>query len=194
MSKAKAVRLEFVGATSNQQRLWESIRSLRDGFEVGGLALATDVPVSVARRYLRGLEAAGYVQVIDGVYCLTRDCGVEAPLIGLRWQSVNSLRRSEAMWRALRIAGEVSATELAAMASAGDLRVRESMAAEYLSILERAGYLRTVDAVQCRGQRRYRIIPNRCTGARPPTVQHVRMLFDPNVGSVVWHSQVEETI
>ena len=146
------------------------------------------------RQYIKGLEKAGYLRVAETtgnnakVYELVRDVGVEAPRVKRDGTKVTQGMARDQMWRAMKMLGEFSAHDLAVTASTEEHPVQAEDAISYTRYLHRAGYLAVTTPGGPGRPVRYRFIKSRNTGARPPQVQRVRQVFDPNLGEVVWTS------
>mgnify|MGYP001580370799 FL=1 len=89
------------------------------------------------------------------------------------------------MWRSLRILGELDADELAGQASIV-VPTTSWTARSYLKWLKRAGYVVEVQASKPGKKARYRLAPGKYTGPRPPMIQRIGQVFDPNLGEVVF--------
>jgi hypothetical protein len=94
------------------------------------------------------------------------------------------------MWRTMRMLnGDWSWRDLAIAASTETQPVSETDARDYCATLAKAGYLVPVTRGKGVGTGlppRYRFAPARNSGPRPPMIQRLCTLFDPNLGTVVW--------
>lgn len=203
-SGRKPIHLEQQGGKGNRQRIWEAIRARRDGFTAEELVSVTGTDLAAARSYLQGLlkaEVIGYqdaeyrdqasAQFINRSLRLLKDNGSEAPAIRRDGATHRAGMGTEAMWRTLRILGEATAEELATMASAA-VPTTTQTAKSYLKWLVKAGYVQ-----QSRSQgrvARYRMIPAKYTGPRPPMIQRTKAVYDPNLGQVVWAESPEDQL
>ena len=198
----KPVNLELAGGKGLRQRIWERIRARRGkDFSLAEITIGHEV-VSTVRDYIRGLEAAGHIAVTREYslhtakrWKLVRDNGVEAPRVRRDGTPVTMGLAQEQMWRALRmLKSDTNARELAAHASTPQIPVAESAAGDYLRNLCQASYLECTQEGKGRGrggiQARFRLVKN--TGPRPPMVQRVDAIFDPNLGAVVWIKPISE--
>jgi hypothetical protein len=181
------------GKPQGRQGIWEAIRAQREGFTVASLATATDIHRDTIRTYVRGLEAAGYVDVpapIAPFYRLVRDVGVEAPRVTRDGKPVTQGAAREQMWRAAKMLTEFSWRDLAIAASTEATPVNEDDAKDYCANLAKAGYLAVVVLGKASGKgsmpTRYRFVRSRNTGPRPPMVQRLHSVFDPNERRIVW--------
>lgn len=199
MAGRKRIDLEMRGSKGNRQRIWEAIRAKADGFTGRQIAHASEVDDTTVRSYLRALLKGKYVEVVSGVrfelqtLCLTKDVGVEAPAITQSGLPSTAGQVNEAMWRCLRIVGEVNADELAVHASAA-VPVSRWTAKGFLKWLKLAGYLVEVSPSKPGTLARYKLAPGKYTGPRPPMIQRVGQVFDANLGEVVYRQVLEEEI
>lgn len=193
----KPIDLEMQGNKGNRQRIWEAIRLTPDAFKIQVIASCTDTEASVVYSYMRALIQGGYVKVIsepnslEQTLRLIKDTGAEAPAITRTGKPSSSGKGTEAMWRSLRILGEVSANELADHASVATSTALGT-ARVYLRWLKRAGYVVEVSPGASGRPARYRIAPGKYTGPRPPMIQKIGQVFDPNLGEVVYRQEVAE--
>lgn len=210
----KPAHLEMLGGKGPRQRVWEGIRRLArksdNPFTEGDIWVATegseiDVEMDLIRDYRRGLVAAGILGTVTAgrhtgaaaTYRLLVDEGAEAPRVRRDGSRVTMGLAQEQMWRTLRaIKGDISGRELAAYASTGAVPVSEKAARDYLGNLARAKYVEeTVKGIGGGGGKggypsRFRLISN--TGPRPPMVQRVDAIYDPNLGEVIWIKPINE--
>lgn len=187
VSNRKPAHLEYVGGKSPRQRIWEKIRELR-AFSLNDLigSLPGDIDRTTTRTYVKSLVAGGFLSETlpqdaeKGRYALINDNGVEAPRVRQDGSLVTQGRAQENMWRTLRaIHHPVSHHELAGIASTQDHPVNPIAARDYLCNLNHAGYLD-------KSQGKYRLLPTMNTGPRPPMIQRIKQIYDPNLGKVMW--------
>lgn len=191
----RPINLEMKGLKDNRQRVWEVLRAERDGITGTEIAERAEVEISTVRLYLRSLQRAGYIEPVvqAGLFevrpwRLIKDCGAEAPALTRDGKPSTRGRVNEAMWRSLRILGEVSAEELAQQASVA-APASFWTAHNYLRWLHWAGYvvISVPSTIGRKGSRpRYSLIPGKYTGPKPPMVQRNGQLYDPNLGAVVY--------
>lgn len=187
----KPIHLEMRGKKSNRQRIWEAIRAEPNGFNVAGITRRSRTDRTVVNTYLQSLIKGAYIEVVSGALFkaqtlrLINDVGAEAPRLTKHGTLSNSGQGTEAMWRTLRILGELDAHELAEQASTA-APTTPSTAASYLLWLKRAGYIVEVSPSKKGQKARYRLAPGKYTGPRPPMIQKVGQVFDPNLGKVVF--------
>jgi hypothetical protein len=186
----KPAHLEFAGGKSPRQRIWEKIRSY-NGFSFTVNDLIGDLPGTIAkdttRTYVKSLIAAGFLAIeMPGHFSLTKDNGVEAPRVRKDGTPVTQGRAQENMWRTLRSLNHtVSYHELASMASTSEHPVTPAFARDYLANLHKAKYVNKIGS-------KYHLNPARNTGPRPPMIQRISQIFDPNLGKVVWSKGGED--
>ena len=203
----KPVNLVAAGAKgklTGREAIWAAIRKQRN-FTRESLWFALDRVQGDNRgtieSYLTCLKNGGYIEVVEkrilpaeagtqeNVYQLINDCGIEAPRLRKDGSEVTQGRNRENMWRTMRIIGEFDYRDLAATASTEEVPVSPGDAKDYVHHLYKANYL-VVTVPAKRGFKakpaRYRLIPSKFTGPKPPQVQRVRQVFDPNLNEVVW--------
>jgi len=209
----KPVTLELVNGKGKRQRMWEAIRRLSatvGAFSQDDIWQATEgrekLEMSAVRDYRRGLVGAGILACAKPAgksgeharYTLAMDEGAEAPRVTITGKRVTQGLAQEQMWRALRmLRADTNARELAAHASTQAVPVAESAAGSYLRMLHKAGYMVCVaDAKPMFGrgktQARYRLLPARNTGPKPPMVCREKVVFDPNRNAIVWPDPITE--
>ena len=198
----KPAHLELVGGKGLRQRVWERIRARRGkDFELKDVTVGDEINATV-RDYIIGLERAGYIELTQEArshtpkrWKLVRDNGVEAPRVRRDGSAVTMGLAQEQMWRALRmLKSDTNARELAAFASTPQIRVSEIAAGDYLRNLCQASYLECTQEGKGKGRggalSRFRLVSN--TGPRPPMVQRVDAIYDPNLGAVIWIKPINE--
>jgi hypothetical protein len=149
--------------------------------------------------YLKRLLAAGYIAEtgkrkvgtsVAKVYELVKDCGREAPRLRRDGSPVTAGLVNEHMWRTMKVVKHFTPLELALAASTEEVKVTVTGANEYIRFLVKAGYLVIGTASKPGTQARYRFIKN--TGPRPPMIQRVKRVYDPNLRQVVWSPKAME--
>ncbi len=210
----KPIHLTLVDGQGPRQQIWDAIRSIAvaengrlvDGavFTSDKLIRITDVNKGITGEYLKGLLAAGFIELTSepvraklNQYRLIRDNGIEAPRVRRDGSPVTQGLAQEQMWRALRnLKCDTNARELAALASTTTVPVDVRAAESYLENLYRASYLNRTIRGQGLGKpgasipSRYRLVSN--TGPKPPMVQRTDAIFDPNLNAVVWIKPLNE--
>lgn len=207
MARPQVHLVSSAGFQNARDRVWAAIRTLaaqpRARPEDQGVFVSSDIefitklnPESV-KKVLGGLITAGYVAPAAGArrakngygqLCsvrlrLVRDVGVEPPRINNAGAPLKAGLGQEQLWRSMRMLRDWSVDELAAQASTAQAKVARGTALNYARTLLLAGYL--VRAGK-RGKERYRLLPTRSTGPRPPVVQGSGAVFDVNLGRIVW--------
>lgn len=196
----KPAHLEYQGGKSPRQRVWEKIRELR-AFNLDDLvkALPGTIHRDTTRSYVKALVAGGYLfhqpnhpyEYVD--YKLTKDNGVEAPRLRKDGSEVTQGREQENLWRTLRTVNHpVNHRELAGLASTAAHPVAASFARDYLVNLYKAGYVSRSEVKAFKGSCTYSLKPNMNTGPRPPMIQRIKQIYDPNLGKVVWTDKQEQ--
>lgn len=193
-------RVDTMRPTERRERVWALIR--RAGrFCVRDIYLETGLSRDSIRDYIVGLEAAGYLTREKAarvgepdMFTLVRDVGIEAPRVRRDGTEVTAGRGREQMWRTMKILGEFSASDVAVNASTENHPVKCAEAKTYLHFLCKAGYLSLSVPGKPGGRKtpgkpaRYRFIKSRNTGPRPPMVQRIKQVYDPNLKKVMWQS------
>lgn len=195
---------------SGRQAMWQAIRRLGvERFSLTDVTFQTGLHRDTVRSYLRALTAGGYL-VIDGTvpsrpsqfgagpnaknpapaYRLVRDVGIEAPRLRPDGTPCRQGAAREQLWRTMRlIATAWTPRELAVAASTEDVPVSATDALDYVKHLHHAGYLQVVEPAPPRRQARYRL--TRATGPRPPMVQRLKTVWDPNLGKIMWQEAAD---
>lgn len=181
--------------TARRQEIWTAIRQFGGEFTIAEIAAASGSNRTAVGDYLGCLAAAGQVEKLQTVerartpagaarYRLLRDTGHNAPRLRRDGTTVVQGSGAENMWRSMQMLGEFSARDVAVHSTTGEITVSELSAKAYLGHLARAGYLRVVKAADnLAGERAvYRLV--RRSGPRPPQVQRVKRVYDPNTGEV----------
>jgi hypothetical protein len=178
----KPAHLEYAGGKSPRQQIWEKIRELKR-FELSELAGAMPGTIhrDTTRCYVKALVAGGYLNhQPDHPYELIKDNGVEAPRLRKDGSAVEQGRKQENLWRTLRTVNHpVNPVELVALAGTDAHPIALAFARDYLANLHHAGYVNKVG-----GQ--YHLLPAMNTGPRPPMIQRIKQVYDPNLGKIMW--------
>ncbi len=186
----------LVGGKGTRQRMWEAIRARRAGFTRLDIAVAAGLELPTTRKYLESLLKAGFIggppprPGQTKTYTLLRDNGLEAPRLTRDGQPLPPTAQ-ELMWRTLRILGDFDCHDLVSHATTPEVAVALTAAQDYLKHLHHAGYVTVVTKAGPQQLSRYRLIPSKYTGPRPPMVLRTKAVFDPNLDSFVWHEEVD---
>jgi len=185
-----------------RQVIWQAIRQLKQ-FTILDIEGVTRINIQTIRTYVSSLQLAGYLSknepndtaVNSGqfkrmIWILIKDPGVDAPRLDRNGAEVTRGRGRENMWRGIKVLKQFTASELAGVASAGNVTVSVKDTRRYLSYLCKAGYLKQEGKTN--GEKRYTLIISRYSGPLPPIILRVSQLFDPNIGQVVWAPNVTE--
>lgn len=180
-------RLPADQAGDTRQTIWSAIKACDGPFTVTQIASATQVNRSTVYDYLKGLSAAKFLSYTAtplgqlGLWQLIKDNGFHAPRV--RRDGSPSVQReaTEQMWQSMSALREFTFRDLIETAA---IPITEATARDYCCHLLAAGYFRVLaKANPAKGQiARYRLI--RPSGPRPPQIQKVKRVFDPNTGEV----------
>jgi hypothetical protein len=118
-------------------------------------------------------------------YRLIRDIGSAAPRLNRRGDAREHRPSGyQRLWTAIQVLKEFDQVELVMTA-----RLSEETVRKYLRLLVLAGYLQEVRTAP---PRRWRLLPDKWTGPLSPQITHLRALYDPNIGEVVFATRREE--
>jgi hypothetical protein len=201
-ARRKPLQMELIGGKPPRQRVWEQIRINRERFSVGMLICPTGLDDATIRSYVQCLLAGGYiVQLTEGSldyadFQLQRDSGIEAPRLTKDGQPVTQGLGQEQMWRCLRMLGPMKHRQLAIHASKAGVEVKESTAKRYVIALKKAGYLQVTHASAPKkgALEVLQLIPRMNTGPRPPQIQKVGVVYDPNLNKVMHADNPEDLL
>lgn len=168
----------------SREAMWAEIRTMKS-FTIPELKAAVRLHSETVREYVIGLLNGGYLNVDHmsnrvSTYFLVRDVGVDAPRVRKNGSAVTQGQGTANMWRTMRILSVFTAKDLAIAASTETCQIKESTAATYLFYLRAAGYLQLYQG------KVYRFVATRYTGPKPPMIQRVKRVFDPNLKRVMW--------
>ena len=185
-----ADRLAAAAKPSTRQAIWDAMRACEGAwFTVADIRWVTDRNKRTIATYLECLCAGGVAERAtemraDGSH-LFRLIGApapEAPRLRKDGAPVVQGGGVENMWRSMRMLAQFSARELAIHSTTPRAKVSENTAKSYCSMLHRAGFLRAVRPSRPGQAAIYRLIRN--SGPRPPMIQRVKRVFDPNTNTV----------
>ncbi len=175
-----------------REAIWGAIRSpaRQQGatFTVAELASATGANDKTVRDYLKALTAAGFLRSVPPAtegqaarWELIRDIGIEAPRVRPDGRPVTQGAATEQLWRGMSILKDFTMADLVETAS---IEIPLETAKSYCHLLLATGYLRVLTKAEpVRGRvARYRLI--RMNGPKPPQIQRVKQVYDPNTGEV----------
>ncbi|MCA1909232.1 MAG: hypothetical protein LDL39_12815 [Magnetospirillum sp.] len=189
----KPVHLTSGRKSTGRQAMWEEMRRQGKPFTARIIAHAIKANPDTVKSYLQGLVAANYVSKDGTEYTLVKDVGIEAPRVTKDGQPVTQGAAREQMWRSMRMMrGQFDFRELATLASTETVPVAETDATDYLQHLANAGYLQVTVKGAPGKPAKYRFIPSKNTGPRPPMIQRIKSVYDPNLRQVVWHAEVKD--
>ena len=180
----------------DRQAIWESIRAVaaaRGAFTVDDVTRGNMRHDTVAD-YLRALKAAGIVAVAFQPekpgqairYRLDRNPGSEAPRIRADGSEVTQGRATEALWRTMKTIGPFTIAYLTLVASTEQVPVQLETAKSYCRFMKAAGYLRAVRTKKPGAPPQFHFVQSKDPGPKPPQIQRVKRVWDPNSNRVVW--------
>lgn len=175
------------GPLEKREAIWALIRLMRT-FTLRDLWVELKLSKASIQDYLTGLKNAGYLAVekkerggsfSENNYTLIKDVGPEAPRVRRDGTAVTQGRGRIQMWRAMKVLGQFSVRDLVVHAATEEHQVAMGEARTYCQFLEKARYLVKRGDIYVFQRQRY-------TGPRPPMVQKIKQVYDPNLGEVVW--------
>lgn len=180
------------GMTNPRQTIWDTIRELA-GEDLAGHFTVTDivdrtgVHRKTASDYFAGLVAAEYLTPTADtppVFVLRKDGGVHAPRVRRDGTAVTQGAGTLNMWRSMRVMAQFDYRDIALHSTTPTVSVTEETAKSFCAMLLATGFLRVVQkADPVKGRLAiYRLIRN--DGPKPPQIQRVKQVFDPNTGKV----------
>lgn len=197
----KPAQLEMIGGKSARQRVWEELRKTQGKeFTARPLSREANVDLAALRTYFSCLQAGGYISHKSGglfekrIYTLVKDTGIEAPRLNRKGQPIQQGQAAECMWRTLRMLGQLDAARLVAHASASGIDIALKYAKSYLYALKRAGYLHVIKVATRNSLESYSLKARMNTGPRPPQVQSVKTVYDPNLNKVMYAEDPQELL
>lgn len=198
-AKGKGRKPVSIGHYGTQDAIWRAVRELKS-FTSADLICHINRDLTVndgtVKSYLQRLVRGGYVTIArhgelhgarwEGTYTLERNTGVETPRLTRTGAPTVQGTGREQLWRTIKILREFDWRDLAIAASTQKCPIAEGTAKDYCKILAQAGYLAVVRASRPGTRARYKLIGSKNTGPRPPQIQKVKQLYDPNLDKVVW--------
>lgn len=178
------------GKANPRQLIWDALRALAESgksVEIGSITERTHLNRKTVADYCLSLERAGFLAPVEGAsktWVLARDGGVHAPRVRLDGSTVTQGAGMQNLWRSMRMLSKFSTLDLALHSSTPTCSVAEATAQSYISMLLSTGFLAVVQkADPVKGRKAiYRLIRN--DGPRPPQVQRVKQIYDPNTGKI----------
>ena len=199
----KPAQLEMIGGKSSRQRMWEVIRDkqCRDSFSSENIIQRANVDEDTYYTYIQCLLAGGYLEQLEmsgrrrqRVFRLIKDCGLEAPRLDRQGNPTKSGQGIEAVWRTLRMMGELDAGVLYSHVNAAGIDLAISTIKSYITALKRAGYLVVTHPSTPNRMERFCLKAGMNTGPRPPQVQRVKTVYDPNLNKVMFAEDPQEAL
>ncbi len=198
----KPIQLELVGGKPTRQRIWEQIRKHRLGFQIATVSEHSSTSLEATKKYIQCLEKGGFILKVSDApfekaeYQLLKDNGIESPKINSDGELITMGLAQEAMWRCLRIRKEIDAWGIYHQVEATGIVITMDNVRRYLRMLKRAGYLRVVSPAIPHKKKTeiLALIGAMNTGPRPPQVQRVGIVYDPNLNKVMYADDPEELL
>jgi hypothetical protein len=170
-----------------REAVWIKIRELKT-FTRKDLIYSTNVNPGTIKTFLECLENGNFVTkkdiLVDGryhafEYTLIKDIGLNCPRISKNGEILRP-KNTTNMWRTMRVLKFFTVKDLVLNASTDDVSIAYSTADIYCKQLCQAGYLARTSG------KTYRFLESRYTGPKPPMIQRIKQVFDPNIGKVVY--------
>ena len=186
-------------AQDNRQLVWDALKAeAAKGDAQMTLSVLADrarVNRKTAGDYLTGLVAAGYVDRCDDAglqvptFRMAGKAGFHAPRLRKDGTVVTQGAGVANMWRSMRMLRTFDVPQIAQVSTTPDIRVTEATAQSYVSMLFATGFLVCLEKANPGKGRKasYRLVRN--TGPKPPKIQRVKQVYDPNTDQV--HPKVE---
>ena len=195
---ARKPLLEATGKLGPRERVWASVRRLKNFTYAELGAVTRTVDVQTLKSYVRALERAGYLARKGSNapgqpqrFELAKDAGIEAPRVNADGKAITLGGKQQALWRSMRILRTpFTLVELAAAASTDRAVVSVECAKKFIRYLRLAGYVTIARDAEPAHAATYRLIPSKYTGPRAPVISVAAHVYDPNLGQIVWHPEV----
>jgi len=172
-------------ALQTREALWAAMREAGE-FTARQVRDMTRCSMDQTRDYITALVNAGHLLKVPfednrpTIFILVKDkASALAPKVRKDGSPMTQGRGREQLWRAMRVLGVFTVQELVVHATTEEHAVADSEAATYCRFLLNAGYL-------VRNGSHYKFVRSRYSGPRPPMVQRVKQVYDPNLCKVVW--------
>ena len=183
---------------SPRQRVWNAIRKNREEFTIALIADEGNATYESAREFVSRLMKADFVictkvQNKEKFFNLINDVGYTYPSFNKKGELIPNMSGNKAMWNTLRITKmALNAYELSAISSTDSQKIAVETANNYLISLHQAGYLKIVkESKVTGGKAKYVLLPEMNTGPKPPQIQRVKHVFDPNTNQVMFAERPE---
>ena len=199
----KKTKNEMLGGKPARQRMWEAIRSIKGEFYAVDIERLSDCELANVYHYLRSLSKAQFVTVrevattkrkgdrLSKAYTLIKNTGIEAPRINAKGEIVTAGPKYELLWRTFRILNTVTTDQLLDHAAAAGLEMTKRSVNTYTRALLDAGY---ISAAGKDGSRIFTLKPAMNTGPRPPQIQSIKAVYDPNLNKVMHSEDPQEQL
>lgn len=178
-----------------QDGIWVEIRKL-NVFTATQIAKATDISRKTITDYIARLEAGKIVEKHrkyeeTKMFVLIRDAGVHAPRLKKDGSRVTQGDGNKNLWRSMKMLKTFTPFDLAMHSANEKVTVSEETARAYCGMLLKAQYLKVMQkAVPGKNQATYRLV--NYTGPKPPKIQRVKAVFDPNLNKVVYYAEARQ--
>lgn len=170
-----------------RQQIWEQVRQQAGVFTVSDIEDATGADRKTIRDYLACLAAGEYVQHSpaphgqQASYKLIKNTGFHAPRLRRDGTPVVQGQATEQLWRGMYMLKTFTFQDLIETAS---IQIPEGTVKAYCKMLLATGYLKVVKKASPKDGRiaKYRLVRN--DGPKPPQIQRVKQVYDPNTDTV----------
>ena len=98
------------------------------------------------------------------------------------------------MWRTLRMCRELDVALLHQHVSIAGVDIKVSTVKSYISLLRKAGYLKTLVKSTPNRMEKFCLKPNMNTGPQAPQIQHIKTVYDPNLNKVMYCEDPQEAL
>lgn len=199
----KVTKHEMLGGKPPRQRMWEAIRTINGTFFAIDIAQLSGCELANVYHYLRSLTKALFVTVeevattkrkgdrLSKRYTLIKNTGIEAPRINAKGETVLASPKFEVLWRTLRILNSVTTNQLVDHAEAAGLTITKRSVNIYTKALLDSGYINVTGK---EGSRVFSLKPSMNTGPRPPQLQSIKAVYDPNLNKVMHAEDPQELL
>lgn len=179
---------------SDYEQMWDLLRTESDGVLIKTVPRTIQaISYDKAKAWLKALELAGYVALVDETpmnavcatyrYKLIKDIGQQPPRIDGKGQ-VKPPQSVDLIWRSLRILKTCNAHQIVVSGSTPEVTLKISNVRQYLRALYLSGYLKALPLRHPRALASYQLIKN--TGPKAPQIKRGKKVYDANLGLVVY--------